>query len=162
MIESWLLSRKIYKCVNLVHEIFTLVSSLWMYTLHKSFRFRCIVCWVNVILHCIQNSCIICIILFHVNNCWLFLNISRRCIVCWVNVILRCTQNSCIIRITLFHVNDCWLLLNMSRRCIISWVNVILRCKQNSCVIRNAFFCVNDCWLLLNMSRVYSILLYEI
>jgi len=54
-----------------------IISSLWMYTLHKFTRFRCIISWVNIILCCNQNSCVICIILFHANDCWLLLNMSR-------------------------------------------------------------------------------------
>ena len=54
-----------------------IISSLWMYTLHKSTRSHCIVNWVNIILRCNQNSCVICIALFHANDCWLLLNISR-------------------------------------------------------------------------------------
>ena len=54
-----------------------IVSSLWMYTLHKSTRSRCIISWVNIILHCNQNSCVTCITFFHANDCWLLLNMSR-------------------------------------------------------------------------------------
>ncbi len=54
-----------------------IISSLWMYTLHKSTKSRCIISWVNIILRCNQNSCVIRIALFHANDCWLLLNMSR-------------------------------------------------------------------------------------
>ncbi len=54
-----------------------IISSLWMYTLHKFTRFRCIISWINIILRCNQNSCVTCITLFHANDCWLLLNMSK-------------------------------------------------------------------------------------
>ncbi len=54
-----------------------IISSLWMYTLHKSTRSRCIISWVNIILRCNQHSCVTCIFLFHANDCWLLLNMSK-------------------------------------------------------------------------------------